>query len=1665
MRIQIDLKEVLCGKYIKIQKTGWNSRIKSQKVFWGHGGKTAVFAVDVPLASLPTLGAAVPKLGAFQPSLNPGGAVYTQGSVPQSFNQTAQNIPTAIQLIIDNKFNTNQYLYKSENGIDTYTANDQFVFTEAYEGGQLVWTSGGGPAGKQMIVNTMAAGADRYRMVYPYATSASTEGEDFKMGARPAVPLFQQPLASSGGTQVALPQLGQAQPQLPQLGQVQPQLPQLGQAQTASLAPDRRLAVTSFTAPGQVFTQDRLGPSHQNFHANLHFVTTTNGVMNVDDTSQYSIYVGQDGYIYNFADQAQCVEVKFVNNTIWKMGEMQDFPTNVEFSITAPPHVLIATKNQTYTYRLVNRKWQLGSHITNVKSQMDPSNVKIEIGTDATCAQTLTDETKYSIKTFDELNIFYYEFYPDVFCAGVIYQNQYLWKYAANFGNYYPKRIYFHKDVMMVVVDFVSFYLVYKFDNMWKFDSQVIKDFHDDQLELVTYDSQNNTANVNDASQYRVIEHYYLRQYKFVPGSMCISLRYQQKPVWARRNDFQSHFPKSIVYNIKTKNFFVDFDPNWYYVYVFDQQADKWYLVHKDETNKPANIPPVQTDEETSQNNPPQDLNALQSRTVDFGDKNQPDPNRLVDLSKMGQPNPPLDSDIEEGRVRRNRAGMKTTSVIKQVSLSDGSAMEVEEVMSEAEDAGRRRRRKAEGQQAVAPPIQTDNEGAMLRTARAKTTAPLETDVEIVHGRSPRSSPTAGPKSVSIPLDSDVEEGGSRQKLKTLASVKQVALPDGSAMEVEEVMSEAEYGGRRRRKSEGPKAVSVPLETDNEGGAPAAMPRAKAAIPLETDNEGGAPRVMPRARAANPLETDNEGGAPAAIPRAKSAIPLETDNEGGAPAAIPRAKSAIPLETDNEGAAPRVMARPRAAHPLETDNEGGAPAAIPRAKSAIPLETDNEGAAPRVMARPRAAHPLETDNEGGAPPMIARAKAAIPLDTDTEGHAPRAPRTTAIPLDTDTEAGAPRSVGGPRPLSVPIGTDSEGAPVKKDVTAIPLDSDREGHIPRAARGPQPAGIPLDSGPEGAGQRRTSVLSIPLQSEGEGDAHRHAAGPQQQGADFYVSDSRPFTGPQPAHSPTQASGTDFEIKDPGVPKTVVMAPHVQDVALSSFSEDESHRRIDDNLIILDVNNRRGTDIVKHRFDHRRNANIFTARKPYLFYMVKQGMDTVWFSKDGNYPDQVVVKTDKYGESKFRVYFPQHDPRAPQAQRKAKYAESFDSDLDQARFRDPRTHDKHHRGHTRAERHRPADRHYHKSRDRYQHKHQDTYHERYDRFDDRYHDGYDMPQDRHRHHRSHEPSKYGFREPWEPRESMEPRTHRREEPPAEFYDPSQPFKIQYDYDQGKVAGVRCNGSTIWRRQPDDPYPQSAKFYSDILMISLVFNRNHFHIYKFNGYKWKRIRASVERIAELDVFKKGSTDSFLFSRKNNVDTYMAMDRFLFNKVKISYANKYRCMSTDIWSTDNPTNYADRVVVNRFSKISTDTEVTIHFINGCEVTYLSTMILRPFAKVRWSETTSEIADVIEIITMDEFGNYELNNNNKFDIYAHWKVEKPGSNLRGIYKYVVVFYQNARCVKVRHRNRKLWNVDPQLSGNHPTKITFNLETNKYFFEFSDDVYNFVIEDKTPSYY
>ncbi|UVC49594.1 hypothetical protein MACK_003698 [Theileria orientalis] len=537
----------------------------------------------------------------------------------------------------------------------------------------------------------------------------------------------------------------------------------------------------------------------------------------------------------------------------------------------------------------------------------------------------------------------------------------------------------------------------------------------------------------------------------------------------------------------------------------------------------------------------------MQSRTVFFGQNNPQDANRMIDLSKMAQNEGQHFSDSDaESRARRGRSG-QITSIIKQVSLDDGSEMEVEEVMSDNEFS--RRRRKGDGR-AVAAPLETDNEGAANRSAR-------------------------GPQSGGFPLLSP----GSPQNVKAKSTVKHVSLSDGSEMEVEEVMSDNEFS-RRRRKGDG-RAVAAPFETDNEGGV-SRMAKSKTSNQLETDNEGGAPRTarsqpleiplqsdtevgvsrMARAKTSIPLETDSEGRTPRAARSQPLEIPLQSDAEGGV-ARMSRAKTAIPLETDNEGGVPRAArsepldiplqsdseagvsrtARAKTAVPLETDNEGGI-SRMARAKTSIPLETDNEGNAPRSARGHPVEVPLQSDIEGGVSRM-ARAKTAVPLETDNEGGISRMARAkTTIPLETDNEGNAPRSARG-HPVEVPLQSDIEGgvSRMARAKTAIPLETDNEGNAPRSARS-RPMDLPLQSDIEGhaprtmrsqpiavqletddgAGSRtarqprqvpfetesdgkprRKSVLSIPLESEAEGDRSRAGS---YRGADQEF--SSPFT---------------------------------------------------------------------------------------------------------------------------------------------------------------------------------------------------------------------------------------------------------------------------------------------------------------------------------------------------------------------------------------------------------------------------------------------------------------------------------------------------------------------------------------------------------------------------
>ncbi|BAM40753.1 conserved hypothetical protein [Theileria orientalis strain Shintoku] len=1422
-------------------------------IYLRHGKETAVFADDAQAGTVATSGDSVPKSGANQTGSSPEGSVSQQGSTTQSSNPSDPPNVVLVPLDIDSNTSSDQFTFEQSGNDRTYTVKDNYLINELRKGTGVIHTFES-PKYPYKVTITKNNDKEDLRILFP--TSGLTEASDAEIEdpGKPAQTHTASPTMSAP--------VPQARTQQAQVTQPQPSQPT--QSQSTVLTPARRLAVSSFTEPGKALAQDHLGQSHQNFAANLHFSTITNNDVKQDDTTQYQVFIGQDGYIYGFKDEARCVEVKHGTATLWRIGEPADFPNRVEFSIGEPPHVIIASKNQNYTYRLINGRWLLGSHFTNTQSMLDISKITIHMGTDASCAQVVIDENKYTIKTFDELNIFFYDFMPNVFCAAVIYDNQYLWKYDANFGNNYPKRIYFHKDVMTVVVDFAAFYLVYKFDQAWKFDSKVDKnEFKEDQIEIVTIESMNNSQVINDFTQYRVIEHYYLRQFKFRSIAKCVSLRYMQKEVWARNIDFGNYYPKSIVYNINTGNFFVDFDANWYYVYVFDKESDKWYPVHKDESKKPAELPEVAVGIE-----PPQQANQSQNANPNTRVSDQEGDDIDVRDMRSGS----MGSDPAEG-ARAGRSGSHG-SIGRGVSVQEASVP----------------RKKAES---------SDIEVHEVRAGAADSDA---SDLEFVRKEAQKGRPA----DVNIPTVK-----GTKRLNTSDIEVQEVRMGGHTSLGSDMVVEEVRVGRKRNYDSD------VIVEEVRHG---------------QYDSDESDIDVMEIRRGQKDSDDSD----------------------------------------------------------FQIDDRGGHSA--------------------RGMSNVREVRHGDYDSYSSG--MEVREVRHGEYDSDASEFDVREVRRGAYDSDAsqfDVEE-----------VRYGSNTDSSGMRVR-EVRHGDFDSDAsEAHF--KTRGPQ--GHQYAHG--GHGHHYThGGLHDARGHRFQHHHHRHRDQYYDPGQFHHPTYGSPYD--YHTHNLHQQYQTYAQRRMPGqryVPDGYGHSSHGQ-----YDSYDFGTRG--NNLVHVDVMYKRSNRFVAYIYDRHSHCDIFTSRPPYLFSSVLLGGQLKWQAQRGRYPNRVVVQTDRYGQSRFRVFFPKEEQTSHYKRMQAYDESTVDSETEHRRFRGPHTHTQHHRYYNRAERHVPA------------------------------HNYYEMPTDAYKQFGSRASPMYSHKEPQSFSESEQ---FMGRHPSSRHYDPSAPFQIQYEYDHGKVVGVLCNGYTIWRRQRHDPYPQSTKCISDILMIAIIFNKFHFHIYKYNGTRWNRIRASVERIIELDISKKSSSENYYYASKNHVDTYIAVEKYLFNKVKLSYLQGYHTLSTDIWTTDVPTEYADKIIVNRFGRLSTRTEVTIHFINGCEVTYLSAGLMKTFYRYRWSETASKISDDIQIMTLDDHGGYEINNVTKFDIYAHWRVDKPESAMKGIYKYEVVFYQHARCVKVRMRNRKIFKTNPNLSGNFPTKITFNLETNKYYFEFSDDVYNYVFEEKIPSY-
>ncbi|UKJ88551.1 hypothetical protein MACJ_001794 [Theileria orientalis] len=1450
--------ELMAYEYLEFNKTLEISR----NALWAE--ETAVFAVDAEAGTVATSGPSVPKSGTDQTGSSPAGAVSQPGSVAQSSVQNSTTPPNLVPLDIDMTQSSNEISFEKSGDSRSYTAKEGFLISELRRGTAVVHKFENEKYPYKVIIEKKGDD-DHLRILFP--STGSTENSEAESEPEAKSNQAQTATATPAQTAAATPaQQGAQQAQVTQPQQsgaatAQPSQNQPTQPQTTVLTPARRLGVASFTEQGKALPQNHLGTSHQNFAANLHLFTKTNDTVKPDDTTQYKVCIGQDGYIYVFNEGAQCVEVKYMDGSIWKIGNSNDYPARLEFSITSPPHVLIATKNQTYTYRDVNGRWLLGSHTTNVPSQMDISKVTIHIGTDASCAQAVLDETKYMIKTFDDLKIFYYEFFRDVYCAGIIYENQYLWKYDANFG-FHPKRIYFHKDVMTVVVDFATFYIVYKFEDAWKFDSKVDKDFHDDQIELVTLDTMKNSPVINDFTQYRVIDHYYLRQYKFNQGAKCVSLRYMQKEVWARIVGFANHFPKSIVYNINTGNFFIDFDTKWYYVYVFDQASDRWYLVHKDETNKPANIPEVPI------TSPSQPANESQNAN----------PN-----AKSSDP-----EDIDDIDVRDMRSGSMGSDSTDADRARSGRRGSISQPMQGHDSAG--------------PKKQVDTSDVEVHEVRAGAQDSDASDLEFVRNETQKARPS----------EMNVPRGKSSKRIVSDIEIQEVRKGAHSSFDSDIVVEEVRVGRKRRYESD------VIVEEVRHG---------------EYDSDASDLDVQEIRRGQKDSDDSND--------------------------------------SDDS--------RVRVKESRSRDSRRGK-----HHSSRVDVREVRHGEYDSASSGPDVREVRHGEYDSASSGLDVREVRRGDYDSDASEFDVREVRRGAYDSDAshfDVE-------------EVRYGSNTDSSEMRvREVRHGQYDSDasevefrtRGSHMKRQGHG-------APHGHQGyRSHNEYSDYGSPYDSHSHSRRHQH------------MSHAQRMPGQRYSHASSGYSHPEYD----------------------SYDTDSRENF----LLQVDIMNKSSTRFVEYYYDRHTHCDNFVSRPPYLFSYVLEGGRVIWKPQGGNYPNKVMVHTNRYGQASFKVFFPKGQHKSQYRYDTNRYEEStVDSEIDYYKHRGPHTHSRHQRHFNGAERHLPA--HNYKgmapgpynqfgSRSTRMHRHGQPFNE------------YDQHRGRH---------------------SMQ------------HYDPSSPFQIQYEYHDGKVVGVNCNGVSIWRRQGHDPYPQSTQCISDILMIAIIFNKFHFHIYKFNGFKWNKIRASVEKILELDISKKSSSQDYYYASKNHVDTYLAVDKYLFNKVKLSYINGYHTLSTDIWTTDKPTEYADKIIVNRFGHLSTKTEVTIHFINGCEVTYLSGGLMKTFYRYRWSETASKISDDIQIMTLDDDRGYEINNVTKFDIYAHYKVDKPESSMKGIYKYEVVFYLNAICVKVRVRNRKVFKTNPRLSGNYPTKIVFNLETNRHSFEFSDDVYNYVFEEKIPSY-
>ncbi|UVC54096.1 hypothetical protein MACJ_003428 [Theileria orientalis] len=78
--------------------------------------------------------------------------------------------------------------------------------------------------------------------------------------------------------------------------------------------------------------------------------------------------------------------------------------------------------------------------------------------------------------------------------------------------------------------------------------------------------------------------------------------------------------------------------------------------------------------------------------------------------------------------------------------------------------------------------------------------------------------------------------------------------------------------------------------------------------------------------------------------------------------------------------------------------------------------------------------------------------------------------------------------------------------------------------------------------------------------------------------------------------------------------------------------------------LDVTS--STKRIKYSYDAANDEHIYTAKRPYLIYKVRDNFEVFWTCKDGNYAMRVVLTLNEMGEEVIRLIYPSEQPEIRQ-----------------------------------------------------------------------------------------------------------------------------------------------------------------------------------------------------------------------------------------------------------------------------------------------------------------------------------------------------------------------------------------------------------------------------------